>query len=107
MWDVKSRDTINLFIYLFRIERVLCDKRIMDDAPRHLGKPFYSKKKIPISVDMAKQDLKEEVIKIITFMFLDLSYMFILQYIPLNLCGQEENSKWMICRQKTGVKCGY
>jgi len=46
-----------------RIERVLCDKRIMDDAPRHLGKPFYSKKKIPISVDMAKQDLKEEIMR--------------------------------------------
>ena len=68
----------------------MCDKRIMDDAPRHLGKPFYSKKKIPISVDMAKQDLKEEVIKIITFRFLDLSYIFILQYPFEFMCAGRE-----------------
>ena len=25
----------------------------------------------------------------------------------LNLCGQVETSKWILCSQKTGVKCGY
>ena len=24
-----------------------------------------------------------------------------------NLCGQLENSKWILCSQKTGVKCEY
>ena len=85
----------------------MCDKRIMDDAPRHLGKPFYSKKKIPISVDMAKQDLKEEVNNRNHNFYVFRFELHVHLTISLSLCGQEENSKWTKCRQKTGVKLGY
>jgi len=55
-WEVKA-DLVK------RIDRVLVDKKIMNMVPRQLGKPFYSKKKIPIAVDVRKEDLKEEIMR--------------------------------------------
>ena len=32
---------------------------------------------------------------------------FLVQNNPWNLWGQLENSKWILCGRKPGVKCGY
>ena len=38
---------------------------------------------------------------------LKLLNLFSVNNIHLNLCGQVKNSKWILCRQKTGVKRVY
>ena len=58
----------------FRFDRVLVDDRIIRRVPQFLGKPFYKKKKIPVPVNLTKQNLKDEVHKIFKLdTFLDFS----------------------------------
>jgi Ribosomal protein L1p/L10e family len=40
---------------------VLVDDRIIRLVPNLLGKPFYKKKKLPVSINLTSKKLKEEV----------------------------------------------
>merc|ERR1712141_875881 len=52
----------------------LVDERILRLVPKFLGKPFYSKKRIPIPVDLTTADLKNEIDKAINTVTLPLSH---------------------------------
>jgi len=52
----------------------LVDERILRLVPKFLGKPFYSKKRIPIPVDLTRADLKNEIDKAINTVTLPLSH---------------------------------
>ena len=55
-----------------RHEIFLADMNILRFVPKFLGKPFYSRKKFPTPINLKSKDLKKEVNKALSTVFLPL-----------------------------------
>jgi len=70
--EYKQYEAKNSLVQKFDL--FLVDERILRLIPKFLGKPFYRRKKLPISVNLRANDLKKEIAKAINTVTLPLSH---------------------------------